>query len=239
MNIALIGYGRMGKEIEQIALERNHKISLIIDKTNQESLNQTQLESVDVCIEFSTPETVLSNILRCFEAKKPVVSGTTGWLNQLNLITEKCRKQENGFFYASNFSLGVNIFFKLNRFLSKIMNDFDEYNLSLSETHHIKKIDAPSGTAITLLEDQLENIRRYKSWTLGKQKNKDEISVSAHRIPEIPGIHEIKFESSTDLIELKHEAKSRKGFALGAVLAAEFMQNKKGYYTMDDLLKFN
>jgi len=239
MKIALLGYGRMGKEIEKIALERGHEITLIIDKNNPEDLNPEKLQNVDVCIDFSLPETAYNNILKCFEANTPIVSGTTGWLEKKDDVLARCENGAQTFFYASNFSLGVNIFFKLNNWLSKVMNRFDEYNLTASETHHVKKLDAPSGTALTLIENAIDQLDRYKNWKLDENVNNNEVPVTAHRIPEVPGIHEMRYESEIDFIEVKHSAKSRKGFALGAVLAAEFVKDKKGNLTMDDFLKLD
>jgi 4-hydroxy-tetrahydrodipicolinate reductase len=238
MKIALIGYGKMGKEIEQIALERNHTFPLIIDISNQDDFNDKNLRNVDVAIEFSKPETAAENIRRCFASNVPVVCGTTGWLESFDAIKEECLKTDNGFFYASNYSLGVNIFFKLNQLLAKIMNNFPQYNVEMEEVHHIQKLDAPSGTAISLANDILKEIERKNHWQLDGQDNETALKIAAVRRDTVPGIHTIKYESPVDFIEMTHSSKNRKGLALGAVVAAEFMAGKKGVFSMDDLLKF-
>jgi 4-hydroxy-tetrahydrodipicolinate reductase len=238
MKIALIGYGKMGKEIEQIALERNHTIPLIIDITNQQDFNDKNLRNVDVAIEFSKPETAAENIRRCFASNVPVVCGTTGWLESFEAIKEECLKTGNGFFYASNYSLGVNIFFKLNKHLAKIMNNFPQYNVEMEEVHHVQKLDAPSGTAISLANDILKEIERKNHWQLDGQDNETALKIAAIRRDTVPGIHTIKYESPVDFIEMTHSSKNRQGLALGAVVAAEFMAGKKGVFSMDDLLKF-
>ena len=238
MNIALIGYGKMGKEIEQIALERKHNLPLIIDINNINDLTSDNLKKVDVAIEFSRPETTVANIRACFAAGTPVVCGTTGWLEYFDTIKSECIKGGNGFFYASNYSLGVNIFFKLNQFLAKIMNIFPQYEAEMEEVHHTQKLDAPSGTAISLAKDIIKELDRKDHWQLDGQDNSQALKIAAVRRDPVPGIHTIKYDSAVDFIEMTHSAKSRKGFALGAVLAAEFMAGKKGVYSMDDLLKF-
>lgn len=236
MKIALLGYGRMGKEIEKIALERNHTIGLIIDKDNIADLNADKLKNIDVCIDFSNPDSAYDNIVKCLNTKTPIVSGTTGWIDKLEEIVQICEEKEGTFFYASNYSLGVNIFFKMNTWLAKVMNNYQQYSVSASETHHVQKKDAPSGTAISLLNDIIANAEKYTDWSLDPQKE-TEIPVEAHRVPDVPGTHEITYDSEIDTIEILHRAKSRKGFALGAVLAAEFIKGKQGYFTMNDLLK--
>lgn len=237
MKIALIGYGKMGKEIEQIALERNHTIPLIIDINNIQDLTPENLRKVDVAIEFSKPETAVSNIRACFKASTPVVSGTTGWQEHFETIKTECLSGNNTLFYASNYSVGVNIFFRVNQFLARIMNSFPEYAVSMEETHHTQKLDAPSGTAITLAEDILKNIDRKSRWQLNGQDDDQSMMIRAVRRDTVPGIHTITYDSAVDFIEIKHDAKNRKGFALGAVVAAEFIMNKKGVFSMDDLLK--
>lgn len=238
MKIALIGYGKMGKTIEQIALQRGHQIVSIIDINNTADFDSEAFRSADVAIEFTTPATALNNYMRCFAANVPVVSGTTGWLDHLDEVKAKCEQEGKTFFYASNFSVGVNIFFALNRYLAKIMNNFPAYDVKMTEVHHIHKLDAPSGTAITLAEGILEHIDRKKRWTLETAEQPTDLPIHAIREGEVPGIHEIVYESEADTISIKHDAKSRAGFALGAVIAAEFTAGKKGFLGMNDLFHF-
>ena len=238
MKIALIGYGKMGKTIEQIALQRGHQIVSIIDINNTADFESEAFRSADVAIEFTTPATALGNYMRCFEANVPVVSGTTGWLEHLDEVKAKCEQEGKTFFYASNFSVGVNIFFALNRYLAKIMNGFPAYDVRMTEVHHIHKLDAPSGTAITLAEGILENVERKERWTLETAEQTTDLPIHAIREGEVPGIHEIIYESEADTISIKHDAKSRAGFALGAVIAAEFTAGKKGFLGMNDLFHF-
>ena len=238
MKIALIGYGKMGKTIEQIALNRGHQIVSIVDINNPEEFQSANFKSADVAIEFTTPATAFDNYMKSFAAGVPVVSGTTGWLDRISEIKEKCEKESKTFFYASNFSIGVNIFFALNKYLAKIMNNFPSYNISMTETHHIHKLDAPSGTAITLAEGIIENVDRKDRWTLETAEQPTDLPIHAIREGEVPGIHEVTYESDVDYISIKHDAKSRAGFALGAVVAAEFTAGKKGFLGMDDMLKF-
>ena len=238
MKIALIGYGKMGKTIEQIARQRGHQIVSIIDINNTADFDSEAFRSADVAIEFTTPATALGNYMRCFEANVPVVSGTTGWLSHLDEVKAKCEQEGKTFFYASNFSVGVNIFFALNKYLAKIMNDFPSYDVRMTETHHIHKLDAPSGTAITLAEGILENIDRKDRWTLETAEQPTDLPIHAIREGEVPGIHEIVYDSEADYISIKHSAKSRAGFALGAVIAAEFTAGKKGFLGMNDLFHF-
>ena len=238
MKIALIGYGKMGKTIEQIALQRGHQIVSIIDINNTVDFDSEAFRSADVAIEFTTPATALGNYMRCFEANVPVVSGTTGWLSHLDEVKAKCEQEGKTFFYASNFSVGVNIFFALNRYLAKIMNGFPAYDVRMTEVHHIHKLDAPSGTAITLAEGILDNVERKERWTLETAEQPTDLPIHAIREGEVPGIHEIIYESEADTISIKHDAKSRAGFALGAVIAAEFTAGKKGFLGMNDLFHF-
>ena len=238
MKIALIGYGKMGKTIEQIALNRGHQIVSIVDINNPEEFQSANFKSADVAIEFTTPATAFDNYMKSFAAGVPVVSGTTGWLDRISEIKEKCEKEGKTFFYASNFSIGVNIFFALNKYLAKIMNNFPSYNISMTETHHIHKLDAPSGTAITLAEGIIENVDRKDRWTLETAEQPTDLPIHAIREGEVPVIHEVTYESDVDYISIKHDAKSRAGFALGAVVAAEFTAGKKGFLGMDDMLKF-
>ena len=236
MKIALIGYGKMGKEIEQIALERGHEIALKVDINNANEFNASMLKDVDVAIEFTQPVSAVSNYEKCFEANVPVVSGTTGWLDRWDSVIEKCKASSAAFFYASNFSLGVNLFFKLNARLAEMMKPFDQYNPEMVEIHHTQKLDAPSGTAISLGEDIIKSYR-MDGWVNETSNEKSKLGIVSLREPDVPGTHTIKYDSEVDYIEITHCAKSRKGFALGAVLAAEFSFGKQGLLTMDDLLK--
>ena len=237
MKIALIGYGRMGKEIEKIALDRGHDIGLKIDLDNQQELTAENLKACDVAIEFTTPSTAVANYQVCFDAGIPVVSGTTGWLDRKDEVYEKCKQSDGTFFYGSNFSVGVNLFFELNKKLATLMASRSEYKVEMTEVHHTKKLDAPSGTAISLAEDILEILPDKTAWVNDKDPGKAEINIKSERTGQVPGIHRVKYDSEVDFIEITHSAKSRKGFAFGAVLAAEFCQNNKGILTMKDLLK--
>lgn len=238
MKIAIIGYGKMGQEIEKLALLRNHEIVLRIDENNIKSISKVDFKKVDIAIEFSKPESAFSNINLCFDNQIPVVCGTTGWLEKLDEIIKRCKDEKQTFFYASNYSLGVNLFFKLNTQLASLMNRFSDYEVSIEETHHIQKVDSPSGTAITLAKGIIENINRKNKWNKENTSSKDSVSIQSFREGSVSGNHKVIYESPFDKIRIEHDAKSRKGFALGAILAAEFVVNKKGYYTMDDLLKF-
>lgn len=238
MNIALIGYGKMGHEIEKIAKERGHNIVAIIDVSNTDEFDSPAFKSADVAIEFSIPASALDNYRRCFAANVPVVAGTTGWLEHMDEVKKACEENNQTFFYASNYSLGVNIFFVLNKYLARIMNDYPDYNVNIEEIHHIHKLDAPSGTAITLAEGIIENIDRKNHWNLEKEEKNTDLVIHSVREGEVPGIHEIVYESEADIISIKHDSKNRKGLALGAVIAAEFTKGKKGFLGMNDLLKF-
>jgi 4-hydroxy-tetrahydrodipicolinate reductase len=236
MKIALIGYGKMGKEIEKIAISRGHKIQLIIDIGNPQDLTSENLQKCDVAIEFTVPATAVRNYYACFEAGIPVVSGTTGWLDQKEEVIRKCRENNSTFFYGSNFSVGVNLFFELNKKLADLMSARPEYNVEMTEVHHAQKLDAPSGTAISLAEGIIENLPQIQNWVNDKVPAENEINIKSERRGEVPGIHTVKYESEDDFIEITHSAKSRKGFAFGAVLAAEFCPGKKGVLSMKDLL---
>ncbi|MBK5194760.1 MAG: 4-hydroxy-tetrahydrodipicolinate reductase [Proteiniphilum sp.] len=236
MKIALIGYGKMGHEIEKIALERGHEVVCTIDMNEEEKFTSPEFKSAEVAIEFTSPKSALHNYRQAFATGVPVVSGTTGWLEQLDEIKDACDNQGKTFFYASNFSLGVYIFFALNNYLAKIMNQFPGYDVRMEETHHIHKLDAPSGTAITLAESILEKIDRKGKWALNRSDSPDELQIKAFREGEVPGIHSIIYESEADTIRITHDAKNRKGLALGAVLAAEFTKGKKGLLSMKDML---
>ncbi len=235
MNILLIGYGKMGKTIEAIALQRGHCIVGKVD-TPDELLKFSG--AADVAIEFSQPDAVIDNLKFCFEHKIPVVCGTTGWLNQKAEIETGCLQKDGTFFYASNYSLGVNLFFKLNEYLAKLMNGRTGYEVSMDETHHTQKKDAPSGTAITLAEGILKNYTGKREWVLNETQNPEALVIHAHREDPAPGTHEVHYRSAVDDLEIKHTAHSREGFALGAVLVAEWLAGKKGVYSMDDFLKF-
>ena len=235
MNIALIGYGKMGKEIERIALSRGHNIVLTIDKDNLDKLTKENLQKADVVIEFTVPSSAFGNYKLCMEAGVPVVSGTTGWLDRMEELRKVCDYTKGGFFYASNFSVGVNLFFALNKKLARLMEPFDAYDVEMEEIHHIHKLDAPSGTAITLAEGIFENIGRKDKWELGKSSDSS-MKIIAKREGEVPGTHTVKYFSDVDEISITHKAYNRQGFALGAVLAAEFMSGRNGIYGMKDLL---
>ncbi len=238
MNIALIGYGKMGKEIEKIAIDRGHKITAKIDMQSEDTFDGEGFAQADVAIEFTMPDAAYGNFVECFKRNKPVVSGTTGWLDKMEEIKDQCENKGQTFFYASNFSVGVNVFFEINKKLAQLMNGVSDYEVSMEETHHIHKKDSPSGTAITLAEGIIENIGRKSGWVEGEEAKNDQIHIEAFRRDEVPGIHTIKYDSEVDEIIIHHSAKSRKGFALGAVLAAEFTAKNKGYLGMSDMLKF-
>lgn len=236
MKIALIGYGKMGKEIEKIAISRGHQIKLITDVNNPEDLTVENLRRCDVAIEFTIPRSAVNNYNICFEAGIPVVSGTTGWLEKKEDVIKKCSETNGTFFYASNFSLGVNLFFELNKKLAQLMASRSEYQVEMTEVHHIHKLDAPSGTAITLAEDIIEALPSKTSWVNDKIPAAGELNIKSERQGEVPGIHTIKYESEVDFIEITHSSKNRKGLAFGAVLAAEYCLGKTGILTMKDLL---
>lgn len=231
MKIALLGYGRMGKTIEQIALQKGHEIVLRVDENSK----NYDISIADVAIDFSIPSVAFNNLSNCFINNVPVVCGTTGWLEQYEEATKLCNKNNGGFIYASNFSLGVNIFFELNEYLAKMMKNLNQYNVSMEEIHHIKKLDEPSGTAITLAEGIIEHSTK-NNWALNVTKNDNEIPIIAKRIPDVPGTHSIEYKSDVDTIDIKHTAHSRDGFALGAVTAAEWLVGKTGIFTMRDVL---
>lgn len=230
MKIALLGYGKMGKVIERIALERGHEIVLKKDEFN----TYDGLSTADVAIDFSVPTAAVSNISNCFNNNVPVVSGTTGWLEHFDEMVALCNEKQGGFISSSNFSLGVNIFFELNEYLAKIMSQFDSYKVTMEEIHHTQKLDAPSGTAISLAKGVIEN-SNYANWTLDQAKS-NEIHIEAKRIGDVPGTHTVTYDSIVDSIELKHTAHNREGFALGAVIAAEWLAGKTGIYSMKDVL---
>ena len=235
MKIALIGYGKMGKAIEEIAIKKGHEITLVIDLNNSKDLTKENLQKADVAIEFTTPETAVENIMKCFSAGIPVVSGTTGWLHKLDEVKDMCAKENGSFLYSSNFSIGVNIFFELNKRLAELMSKQD-YDITVEETHHTQKKDAPSGTAITIAEQILKELPQKKQWVNYKSDKIEDLSILSHRIDPAAGTHSIKYSSGVDDIEIIHTAHNRKGFASGAVLGAEFIKDKKGIYSMKDVL---
>jgi 4-hydroxy-tetrahydrodipicolinate reductase len=238
MNIALIGYGRMGHEIEEIAIRRGHKIDLIIDIENSNDLKKDKLRGIDAAIEFSSPESAFRNIITCLINSIPTVSGTTGWLKDYEKAADTCRQTGTSFIHSSNFSIGVNLLFRLNSELARLMSRYDNYSVSIEEIHHTKKLDAPSGTAIALADGITNQHSGYKGWGVESEKKSRLISVRSVREGMVPGTHIVAWDSEIDTLSLKHEAKSRKGFALGAVVAAEFIHDRKGVFTMSDVLGF-
>ncbi|KUF39384.1 4-hydroxy-tetrahydrodipicolinate reductase [Myroides marinus] len=230
MKIALLGYGKMGQIIERIAIERGHEIVLRKKSTD----NYDGLKDADVAIDFSVPSAAVQNISTCFELGVPVISGTTGWLEEYDNMVALCTKNNGAFLYGSNFSLGVNLFFELNSYLAKMMSNLQDYKVSMEEIHHTQKLDAPSGTAITLANGIIDN-SSYTEWTLDNAQN-NQIHIDAKRVDSVPGTHSVFYDSAIDQIEIKHTAHNREGFALGAVVAAEWIQNKKGIFSMKDVL---
>lgn len=238
MKLALLGYGKMGKAIESLAPQRGHETTVRIDNETDWMEHIDNLRQCDVAIDFSLPDTAVANIMKCFNLDLPVVVGTTGWYDQLETVVNDCQNRNQALFVASNFSIGMNITFELNRRLAHLMNRYADYDVAISETHHIHKLDAPSGTAITLARDILEELDRKRTWQLvdGSKQDEDTIPITSIRQGEVPGTHEVVYDSPIDTITLRHEAKSRAGLALGALLAAEFLYDKKGFYTMQQLL---
>ena len=237
MKFALLGYGKMGKSIESIAVERGHEVVLKINADNLEDLTQENLSVADVAIEISAPEHVLSNIGISLKIGTPIVVGTTGWYDQQEAVYKQVKEFNGTFLAASNFSVGVNIFFEINRRLAELMANQNIYTAAIEEIHHTEKLDSPSGTAITLADGIIQQMGSYSSWENNPSEKKEVLEIVSFREPNIPGTHEITYDSNIDQISIKHEAKNRKGFALGAVLAAEFIQAKKGIFTMKDVLK--
>jgi len=231
MNIALLGYGKMGKTIEQIALQRGHQIVLKVDKEDHDY----DITKADVAIDFSIPTVAFNNISNCINHQIPVISGTTGWLNEYTKAVNLCEEKQGAFIYASNFSLGVNIFFELNKNLARMMTNLNQYKVSLEEIHHTQKLDAPSGTAISLANDIIAEHSNYKQWKL-EESNENTINITAKRIDDIPGTHTVTYKSEVDTITIEHIAHNRQGFALGAVIAAEWIVGKTGVFTMNDVL---
>ncbi len=235
MKISLIGNGKMGKAVLEYAKAKGHQTIDIFDIDNINEMTPENLQKADVVFEFTTPESAFENISKCLDAGVPCVSGTTGWLDKLEIIKKRCETEQKTFFYAPNFSIGVNILFKINKLLAEIMNNYPNYDVAISETHHIHKLDAPSGTAIHIANQIIERLERKRAWKLENPTSQD-IPITAIREDEVPGIHEITYDSDVDFISIKHSAKNRKGLAQGAVIAAEFIKDKTGFFTMDDLL---
>lgn len=233
MKIALLGYGKMGQAIEEIAKDRGHKI--VLRASEDIDTYEIDKSEIDVAIDFSVPKAAFKNITTCFKHGIPVVSGTTGWLEDYKKAKDICEKENSAFIYASNFSLGVNVFFELNKKLAGMMKGLKDYSVEIEEIHHVQKIDAPSGTAISLAEQIIEENSRLKGWQLDDAED-DEIPIFAKREEDVPGTHSVTYNSSIDKIEIKHTAKSRQGFALGAVVAAEYLKDKTGIFTMKDVL---
>jgi 4-hydroxy-tetrahydrodipicolinate reductase len=235
MKIALIGYGKMGKAIEKIALSKGHQV---VAQFGSKGIDEELLKSADVAIEFSRPEVAVQNLLTCFRLGIPVVCGTTGWLEEKKTLLNAFDKSKNGFLYASNFSIGVNLFFALNKHFAAIMNNYEQYDVKIEEIHHTQKLDAPSGTAITIANDILKNIDKKEKWVAGKSENNSDLCIVSFREDPAPGTHLVSYDSPIDSIEIKHTAHSRDGFASGAVLAAEWINGKKGMFSMNDVLGF-
>lgn len=247
MKIVLLGYGKMGQLIEKFALKRGHEVLLTVDASNRESVTAADLRDADVAIDFSTPEAALGNISLCFEADLPIVVGTTGWYEHLQEVKEVCTEAGQSLLYGSNFSIGVNVFFHVNRLLAKAMDPYKQYDVQVEEIHHIHKLDAPSGTAITIAEGIIENTSSKNSWvnevvdTNGSMlvNKPEELLIESLRIEEVPGTHTVLYSSEVDQIEFKHTAHNRQGFALGAVIAAEWLKGKKGFYQVTEMFDFN
>lgn len=246
MKIVLLGYGKMGQQIEKFALKRGHEISLIVDKDNRENLTAADLADADIAIDFSEPAAALSNISLCFEADLPVVVGTTGWYDHLEEVKSICMEADQSLLYGSNFSIGVNIFFHVNKLLAKAINPYKQYDVQVEEIHHIHKLDAPSGTAITIAEGILGETDHKSKWVndvVGEGEEliakPEELLIESLRIEEVPGTHTVLYSSEVDQIEFKHTAHNRAGFALGAVVAAEWLFGKKGFYQVTEMFDFN
>ncbi len=237
MKVAIIGYGKMGHEIEKIFLQRGHSLPLIIDVDNSDDLNAENLADIDVAIEFTTPSTAYANLVTCINAKTPVVSGTTGWLDRFEELKELCAQNNSALFYASNYSLGVNLMFRINKQLAELMNKFNGYSVDVEEIHHIHKLDAPSGTAITIAEGLIEHLDSKSSWVNDTAPQAEQINIRSIREGEVPGTHTVTYESADDILELRHTIKNRSTLAYGAVIASEFLCGKEGVYSMEDMLK--
>jgi 4-hydroxy-tetrahydrodipicolinate reductase len=239
MKIALIGYGKMGQAIEKIAIDRGHTIAMRITSANTAEIDTAHLAGVDVAIEFTAPSVARENVTKCLAAGVNVVSGTTGWGEDVPEVEQYATGQGRAFLHASNFSVGVNIFFEINKLLARLMNRREDYSVSIEETHHTQKKDAPSGTAITLAQQIVENIGEKKKWALNDFNDNGAVPIIAHRIENVPGTHKVSYESAIDTIDIIHTAHNRDGFATGAVLAAEYVTGKQGIFTMKDVLGIN
>ncbi|XWN34751.1 MAG: 4-hydroxy-tetrahydrodipicolinate reductase [Roseivirga sp.] len=239
MRILLLGYGKMGKAIEQVALQRDHQIVHKIDSTNRPILAEITPGAVDVAIEFSQPTAAYENIYQCLSQQIPVLSGTTGWLDRKEELHAYCQAQQGTFFYASNFSIGMHIFYQVNTFLAKLMNQCAEYDVTLKEVHHLEKKDRPSGTALTLAEGILRHLHHKKDWALAPTQAKESLPIFAQREKDVPGTHTVTYTASADTLTFQHTAHSREGFALGAVRVAEWMQEKQGILSMEDFLQLD
>jgi 4-hydroxy-tetrahydrodipicolinate reductase len=237
MKIALLGYGKMGQEIEKLAVKKGHEIVVIFDSLEDWENDGELLTEADVAIDFSTPVSIVENIYHCFDAGIPMVIGTTGWLDDLEKVQQDCAKRDQCLFFAPNYSIGVNLFFNVNRFLASMMSKWEEYEVSIEETHHIHKQDAPSGTAIILANDIIRNTERKEKWVKETVENPEELGIKSYRTDNVPGTHIVRYESEEDCIEIVHTAKSRKGFAMGALMAAEWVIGKKGFFDMKNLLE--
>jgi 4-hydroxy-tetrahydrodipicolinate reductase len=245
MKIALLGYGKMGQIIEHFAVERGHEIVLKISSENQAELTTANLSKADVAIDFSAPNAAINNIYACFDANLPMVVGTTGWYGQLQEVKNQCLASNNTLLYGSNFSIGVNLFFHVNKVLAKLMNNFPAYEVQVEEIHHTQKLDAPSGTAMTIAEEIIKNVDRKKEWVnelvdtpFEEALKSDQLLIASQRIENVPGTHTVVYSSEVDEIELKHTAHSRAGFALGAVIAAEWLEHKQGFFNIADIFNF-
>jgi len=245
MNIALLGYGKMGQIIERFAIERGHEVVLKIGVENLTELTSANLKKADVAIDFSAPNAAVANIYQCFEAGLPIVVGTTGWYGELQQIKNDCLKSNNTLLYGSNFSVGVNLFFHLNKVLAKLMNNYPAYEVQVEEIHHTQKLDSPSGTAMTIAEDIIEAVERKHEWVnevvgtaVPEAFKSEELLIESHRIENVPGTHTVIYSSEVDDIEIKHTAHNRAGFALGAIIAAEWLENKQGFYNIADVFNF-
>jgi len=236
MKIALLGYGKMGQEIEKLVEKRGHEIVLIMDNLEDWENEENNLSEADVAIDFTSPVSIIENIYHCFDANIPMVIGTTGWLDDLEKVQQDCLKRDQCLFFAPNFSIGVNLFFDLNRYLASLMSKWEDYAVSIEETHHIHKQDAPSGTAIVLANDIIRNTERKEKWVKEDVENPEELGIKSYRTNNVPGTHVVRYESEEDIIEIIHTAKNRRGFALGALMAAEWVIGKKGFFDMKNLL---
>lgn len=246
MKIVILGYGKMGQMIEKFALKRGHEIALIVDSENRDGLIAEDLVDADIAIDFSTPEAALGNISLCFEANMPLVVGTTGWYDHIEEVKETCLEADQSLLYGSNFSIGVNLFFHVNKLLAKAIAPYQQYDVQVEEIHHIHKLDAPSGTAITIAEGIIDNSEIKKTWVnqvVGAEEEivnqPHELLIESLRIEEVPGTHTVLYSSEVDQIEFKHTAHNREGFALGAVIAAEWLYGKKGFYQVTEIFDFN